>query len=106
MNYNRLDILIEQLKNEGEDPFLLYGIAMEYISTDITKALGYLKSTRSKYPDYLPTYYQLGILLEQMDEIEECIKVLKEGVNIAKLQGNQKILLELNNFVTNLELED
>ena len=106
MNYNRLDILLNQLKNDGEDPFLLYGIALEYISTDITKALEYLQQTRSKYPDYLATYYQLGVVLEQINQIDESIKVLKEGAAIARLQGNQKILQELNTYITNLEFED
>ncbi len=105
MNSRRLDYLLEQLKTEGNDPFLQYGIAMEYLTIDRSKALEFLTNTQVEFPDYLPVYYQLALLLEEKEETEDCKRILKSGIDLAKRQADHKTLNELKTFLTNVEFD-
>ena len=106
MNSERLNILIDQLNLDGDDPFLIYGIAMEFLSSDqFEDALHYLKLGIKKYPDYLPSYYQMGLVLDQMNDVDGAIEVLKTGLILAKKIQNEKTAAEIQQYITNLELE-
>ena len=105
MNYDRLNFLHKQLEEQGDDPFLLYGIAMEYINTDTQKALEWLDRTRLSFPDYLPTYYKLASVLDGMDKPERALEILEEGIELAKGGSNEKTLAELEQYARNLRME-
>src|SRR6185437_6082447 len=65
MQINRLDKLLEFIKNEPEDPFLKYALATEYLRLGQTgQALAYFENLVTKHPAYGGTYYHLGKLYE------------------------------------------
>jgi len=106
MNSDRLSILLGQLQSEGNDPFILYGIAMEYMSSqDFDMAAEYLIKNMEEFPDYVPTYYQLGVCLDEMDEVEKAISVMKIGRKIAISSNDEKAVSELSSYIQNLEME-
>ena len=106
MNSGRLEILLEQLKSDENDAFLNYAAAMEYMgANDSEMALFYLQKLHKIQPDYLPTYYQLASLLDDQDEVDEAIKILKEGVQLALKLNEQKAHDELSNYLQNLLME-
>ena len=106
MNSERLNLLLEQLENDGDDPFILYAVAMEYLSAnDQENVESYLQKVRAEFPDYLPVYYQLAKLLDDQDRVDEAIAILKEGMRLAKKENESKTLKELEQYLANLLLE-
>jgi hypothetical protein len=59
----RLDTLLQFYKEEPDDPFNIYALAMEYQKTDVKKALDHFALLLQNHDSYLPTYYQAAKLL-------------------------------------------
>ena len=106
MNSERLQILLEQLGEEGNDPFILYGIAMEYLSqNEFETAAQYLVKNVEEFPDYLPSYYQLATVLDEMDQLDQAMSILRIGLKLAEETKEEKTARELQQYLTNLEME-
>ena len=45
--------------------------------------------------DYVATYYQLGKLYESLNEVEEAMRIYKNGIEIAQKMEHKKTLIEL-----------
>lgn len=105
MKSDRLQKLQEFYKEEPDNPFIIYGIAMEYEKTDVKNALNYYLMLYEKHVDYLPTYYQLAHLYWDMEEYEKAGEVFNKGLLIAEKQKNFKILNELKTAYNNFQME-
>jgi tetratricopeptide (TPR) repeat protein len=93
---NRLEQLLEFLRNTPGDEFLHYAVALEYQAMgELRKAESLLHEQKLRSPEYLAVYYQLGKLLEQQQREDEALAVYREGLEVAKRQGNQKTAAEL-----------
>ncbi len=108
MNQTRIDLLKKYIEEDPNDPFNHYGLACEYISEKPEDALRLLQEISSNFPEYLPTYYQLGKILEQQALEDEALKTYQTGILLATKQGNDKTLRELKAAHQNLiwELEE
>ena len=95
MQEARLKILKELVKEEPDEPFNKYALAMEYINIDPAEALKVLTDLRKEHSEYLPTYYQLGQILTSNENYFEAEEVYLEGIALADKQTNEKILKEL-----------
>ena len=94
------------LKKTPEDSFLNYALAMEYLAKDETEnAIAQLEELVKRDENYLGTYYQLGKLYEQKEETDKAIVTYKKGIEIAKIQDNNKAHGELNEALWLLEDE-
>lgn len=102
-NSNRLQQLLEYLKEDPEDAFTLYAIAMEYMKSDHNASRQYFEKLLTIHPDYLATYYQVGHLYEALDEEDLAIEAYKKGIVVAQQQDNQTTLRELKNALDELE---
>lgn len=102
-NLSRLDLLKEYYRSEPNDPFIIYGLAMEYWKTDKVKAKYYFKILLRDHPDYLATYYQAGHLYEELEEEERAKETYRKGISLAKRLNNEKTERELNNALQELE---
>ena len=102
----RLERLLDFLKEEPNDPFNTYAIAAEYRHSDSKKAEKYYRQLLLNHPDYLPTYYQLGTLLVEKENIEEASLILKKGIELAKSQNNQLTQRELTNALNEILFND
>ncbi|MFT4777812.1 MAG: tetratricopeptide (TPR) repeat protein [Flavobacteriales bacterium] len=101
---NRKATLLEMLKEDPKDPFLLYALALEQVKdNDIQAATTVLKELISTQPDYLATYYQLGKLQEQQGQIDDAIETYKKGEKIASEQRDLKTKSELSEAIWELE---
>jgi len=94
---DRLIFMEEMLDTNPNDPFLLYAIAAEYQNR------GNVKQTQSiftklvkEHPDYLPSYYQLGQILESKGKYEKAIALYRKGKVLAEKVNDQKALGELS----------
>ena len=96
MSSQRIDQLKEMLKNEPEDSFLNYALALEYAKAgDQKKAIELIEALLSRNKNYLGAYYQLGSLYEQITDIQRAVITYEKGIIIAQQQQNRKTLGEL-----------
>lgn len=101
---NRKDTLIDMLKDDPSDAFLQYALALEWLKeNNQPEALALLKKLVETQPEYLPTYYQLGKLMEQQGQIEAAIATYKKGEKIASEQRDLKTKSELSEAIWELE---
>jgi len=92
---SRIKQLEQFVKEDPEDPFNRYALALEYIKTDKIKASVIFFDLIRDHNDYLPTYYHLGKLYEEMHESEKALDVFDQGIDLARRQNDQKTLREL-----------
>ncbi|WP_337041073.1 tetratricopeptide repeat protein [Emticicia sp. 17c] len=95
MQEERLKILLQYLEEEPNDPFNIYGVAMEYLNNQPDKALMYLQQLLVEHPDYLPTYYHAAALLVENEQFSRAEEVYKKGIEIAHQKHNTKAYDEL-----------
>jgi tetratricopeptide (TPR) repeat protein len=109
MHRNRLQKLLEFLKNEPDDPFLKYALATEYLQlNELEVALKYYQDLVINHKEYVGTYYHLGKLYEALNRKEEAIKTYQDGIYIARAARDTHSLSELQsvyNSVTGLDYE-
>lgn len=104
MKNSRIDNLIGMLKEEPEDVFLNYALAVEFVGEGkYEEAEKQFLKTNKLDADYLPCYYQLGQVAEKLNKEKEALKYYYKGVDIAKKQNNNKALNELNEAIWMLD---
>jgi tetratricopeptide (TPR) repeat protein len=102
MNNERLEHLLQFLKEDPNDPFNIYCLANEYKNNDPEKAMAYYQELLQDHPKYLATYYHAAELYININDIEKAEKVITDGVALAIEQGDQLALRELRNLQNNL----
>jgi tetratricopeptide (TPR) repeat protein len=103
MSNHRIHQLKEFLREDPDDAFSAYALALEYLKmNDLPLAEATLTELVEQQPDYLASYYQLGKVLEVMGRPEDAIAVFKKGIIIAQNQRNRHTLAELQGALTNL----
>jgi tetratricopeptide (TPR) repeat protein len=96
MKKNKTDELLAFLKEEPEDPFLKYALALEYVkSGNLHEAFFYLNTILEDQPGYLAAYYQLGKVLEALGRTDEAINTYSTGMDTAKAQNKKHTYSEL-----------
>lgn len=81
--------------NKG-DPFVQYGIAIEYRNAgNHEKALEFFRGVHKNFPFYVPNYYHYGQALEGEGENEEAIRVYEDGISVASKAGDAHAVAEL-----------
>ncbi|HWY10224.1 MAG TPA: tetratricopeptide repeat protein [Bacteroidia bacterium] len=92
------------LKEEPEDVFLNYALAVEFIGEKkYAEAEHQFLKTVKLNSEYLPCYYQLGQLAEKIKTEKEALEYYKKGLTLAQKQNNQKAINELNEAIWMLE---
>ena len=96
MSIDRLEQLQSFYEEDPEDPFTRFALAQEHLKRDhVDKALSFFEDLVETNPDYVGTYYHLGKLYEKLDQIDEAISTYEDGIEVAREQGEQKNLSEL-----------
>lgn len=104
MSSARLQHILQMLKDDPNDSFLNYALAIEYANAgDVAKAIQLIETLLQKDSDYLGAYYQLGKYYEQTNQINKALKTYKKGAVIAQQQKNRKTLGELNQAIFHIE---
>jgi predicted Zn-dependent protease len=92
----RLEFLLKMTSAGNEDPFVWYGLAMEYRSLErLDEALSTFESLRAKTPAYVPMYLMCGQMLESMGRAADARAWLTSGVEAARSKGDTHALSEL-----------
>lgn len=107
MSTNRMELIEEMLEKNPDDTFLNYAAALEYKKDGHpAKAIEVFRKIIDTDPEYLPTYYQLGKLLEAEDKTGEAIEYYKKGRELAKKKNDIKTLGELSEALLILDEDD
>lgn len=102
---NRIEKLMEFLKNMPDDSFLKHALSLEYIKAgDDVAAASLFRELLEKDPGYVGSYYHLGKLLERSGENAEAIVVYEKGMEVAKKNNDRHSYSELQ--AAKEELED
>ena len=84
----RMDQIEALLADDPDDPFLRYGLAMEYAGAgDEATAADQLLRLIAGTP-YVPAYLMAGQILNRLDRVGEACDVLRRGIAAAREQGN------------------
>lgn len=101
---SRLDSLLEMLEQQPFDSFLLYGIALEYMSmNEDEKAEEYFKELLEADPGYVPAYMQYASLKINQNEIEEAKLLLRKGIKLAREKNDRHAVNEMEDLLDELE---
>ncbi len=100
---DRIEKLKEFLVKSPTDSFIQHALALEYIKIgDDISARTLFEQLLSANPGYAGSYYHLGKLLERNGDIENAIRIYRQGITAAKgsadlhtQQELQAALLEL-----------
>lgn len=96
MSEERIETMRKFIEQAPDNPFPRYALAMEFKSADrleeAVEALGYLATNA---PDYVATYLQWGMLLEQLGRDDEARRAYETGIEWARKKGERHALSEL-----------
>lgn len=95
MHNQRLNQLIEFLKEDPNDPFNLYAVALEYEKSDENKAIEYYDKVLSLHEDYIPAYYHAGKLYARLGNKDKAEEIYQKGIAMASKKNNHHALREL-----------
>lgn len=100
---SRKQQLQEMLAEEPNDPFLRYGLAMEFVSEgNDEEAVRCFQELLRIAPDYVPAYLQAGQALVRLEQVEQARALFSEGIATARKQGEQHAAEEMQGFLANL----
>jgi len=105
---SRIEQLQEFLKEDSNDSFLKYALALEYVKVKENELARdcFLKLIKDD-ENYVASYYQLGKLYESLNEVEKAIEIYKNGIDVAKNSKDTKTLSELQEaYNMLLEIDD
>lgn len=97
MTKSRLETLEEFSREHPNDAFSHYGLAMEYVKAGRSEeALATFHKLLGFNPDYTAAYYHTGVLLANLERVEEARQMFQRGMEVASRSGD---------FHTHSELE-
>lgn len=99
----RMEQIEALLTDDPNDPFLRYGLALEYASVgDDGAAVDHLLRLIGDTP-YVPAFLMVGQLLNRLGRVEEACGLLRRGIVAAKEQGNTHAEGEMSGLLASLE---
>src|SRR5215472_953789 len=93
----------EMLADDPNDPFLRYGLAMEYVGAgQDEEAVRCFRELIETTPDYVPGYMQAGRALARLNRLEEARAVFEAGIAAARQKGDLHAAEEMAGFLEGL----
>lgn len=104
MNDTRIELLREYVKQEPDDPFNWYALAMEEQKHNAQRAEEIYLHLLNAFPEYVPTYYQGGLFYLESGKLDKALEILRTGLIKCESQKNTKTRNEIQSLI--MELED
>lgn len=99
----RLALLEKMVSDGATDPFVWYGLGMEYAGFGrIDEAVATFTQLRTREPGYVPTYLMCGQLLIKASRAEEAREWLTVGLDKARASGNDHAASEIESALAGL----
>ena len=91
------------LKDEPHDQFLRYGLACEYDSEErLDESLALFQGLMADQPPHVASFLRGAQLLVKMDRIADARTALRQGIEIARLQGEGHAAGEMGELLAGL----
>lgn len=91
------------LADDPNDVFLRYSLALELGKEGDSEAcLAGLAALQKHEPPYVPAFFMAAQQLAHQDRIEEARAILRDGIEVARQQGNAHAAGEMSEFLTSL----
>jgi hypothetical protein len=87
------------IDDDPTDPFNHYALALEYIQHDPVRARDLLLKLISENSAYLPAYYQAATLMIELNQNEQAVPIINQGIAEARKQNENKTLNELRSLL-------
>lgn len=99
----RIEQIREFLKEDPQDSFLRYALALEYVKiNELEKAIKVILKLIEDEPNYIASYYQLGKLYEAIGQVDNALETYANGMEKSKNDTNRKTYLELKEAYNSL----
>ena len=99
----RREKLQQMLQDTPDDAFLLYGLAMEDVSSeDLESALTSFDRVIDVDSDHIAAYFQKGQILARLDRIDEARSVLNDGITVGQKVRDDHAVREMTEFLQSL----
>ena len=100
---DRKQQLEKMLEREPNDPFLLYGLALEHKkANELEPALQLLKRVIGIDPGYCYAYFQGGQILAGLGDVQAARNTLELGIAAARQKGDAHAESELSGALAEL----
>ena len=101
MSPTRREQIETMLLQQPQDTMLRYMLAMECLrDQDEQRALALFRELMAE--QYVPAYFRAAQHLVALDEIEQARAVLRDGIELARNQGNPKTAGEMSDLLVSL----
>jgi len=105
-NLERLRLLEEFAREEPNNPFNWYALALETENSQPDQALFYFRKVLKDFPEYLPVYFPSAHFFSEHELIQEAQETFESGIELAKQLKESKPLHELQNAYQNFLFEN
>ncbi|HRJ28483.1 MAG TPA: tetratricopeptide repeat protein [Cyclobacteriaceae bacterium] len=95
MNLTRIEQLLKFLEEDPNDVFSLYALALEYKKSNPAAAGKLFNQLLTHHPEYLPTYYQAAMMMEESGNTIEALQLYQQGIELARKMNDTATLKEL-----------
>ena len=100
----RMRQLQQMLQRQPDDPFLLYGMAMEHKKAgDAGQALGFFARVLQRDPNYCYAHYQRALVHESLGDVEAARRSLRDGLKAADRAADAHARSEIEAALATLE---
>ena len=103
MTSSRREKIEALLKDDPEDVFLRYSLALELDDTDEwERGLDILEELARGTPPYVPAFHMAARRLLARDRVAEARRALREGIEAARAQGEAHAAAEMSELLMSL----
>src|SRR5688500_17641487 len=102
----RLEKLLKFYNEDPDDPFTIYAIALEYLSTNKEEARKHFEILLQIHEDYIGTYYHAAQLYIDLGFNDKAKETFEKGIALSEKRNNQHALRELKSAYQNFLFEN
>jgi hypothetical protein len=100
---SRREKIEAMLKLEPQDQFLRYGLASEYRGEGrLEESLDVYRGLMADEQPHVPSFLMAAQILVELDRINEARAALREGIEVARQQGNSHAAGEMGELLASL----
>lgn len=100
---SRREKIEAMLRDDPQDQFLRYGLAIEYDNEErFEDSLALFRGLANEQPPHVPAFFRAAQLLVRLDQVREARALLRDGIEAARQQGNAHAASEMSEFLMSL----
>jgi hypothetical protein len=104
-NLARIDLLKGYCKEEPDNPFNFYALALEYREFEKAEASHLFDFVLRTFPNYLPVYFPAAHFFYEQENLPKAKQLFESGLALAHALQDEKAKKELANAYQNFLFE-